>query len=168
MRWALLESAEEVAGHACTLILDAAERAIHSRSLFSIVLAGGSTPELTYAMLARRNSSWDRWAVYFRDERGLGSDGHVASLFPGHCYQNDSLVVPVRNSPKTSSKRISMSPVALGNSREMISIVTGSEKQDAVLRWHNGEPLPVSTIESKGSWDVLLDREAWSDGVGNV
>jgi 6-phosphogluconolactonase len=73
--------------------------------------------------------------------------------------------VPVHDSPKQPSERVSMSAEALESCRAMISIVTGSEKRDAVSRWREGEPLPVNTIEPQGSWDVLLDRDAWGDGA---
>lgn len=42
-----------------------------SGSTFSIVLAGGQTPLALYRMLASEPMHWDKWRVYFGDERCL-------------------------------------------------------------------------------------------------
>lgn len=42
-----------------------------SSGTFSIVLAGGQTPLDLYRMLARESMRWDKWRVYFGDERCL-------------------------------------------------------------------------------------------------
>ncbi len=71
IQWSPLESAEAVAREACSRILRAAREAIGERSRFSIVLAGGGTPERTYRLLSDSESDWDNWHVYFGDERCL-------------------------------------------------------------------------------------------------
>jgi len=50
--------------------LDAAG-AIAVRGRFSIVLAGGDTPQPVYARLSRHSTDWSRWHIYFGDERCL-------------------------------------------------------------------------------------------------
>ena len=71
LRWHVLEDAEAVARAVARRILRAAERAQEDRGRFRIVLAGGTTPRRTYQILARAQSDWSRWAVYFGDERCL-------------------------------------------------------------------------------------------------
>jgi 6-phosphogluconolactonase len=66
-----MDSADAVAREACSRVLRAARDAIGKRARFSIVLAGGGTPEQTYRLLAESESDWARWHVYFGDERCL-------------------------------------------------------------------------------------------------
>lgn len=71
MIWTLNDDAQAVAGRACSRIQQAARTAIATRGRFSIVLAGGTTPALCYRLVAQSTSDWDRWHVYFGDERCL-------------------------------------------------------------------------------------------------
>lgn len=70
-RWQVLPDAEAVAERARLRILDAARAAIDGRGSFRLVLAGGSTPEATYRLLAQEDQPWERWQIYFGDERCL-------------------------------------------------------------------------------------------------
>jgi 6-phosphogluconolactonase len=85
---------------------------------------------------------------------GLGEDGHTASLFPGHAVDNSADAVPVFNSPKPPSERISLSQNRLNNTREVIFLVTGAEKQEAVDKWRTGEAIPATLIVPEGSVNV--------------
>ncbi len=70
---------------------------------------------------------------------GLGPDGHVASLFPGHpglCLTAPALAV--RNSPKPPPERISLSLDTIRNSTEVWIVTAGSGKADAVRQAFNG------------------------------
>ena len=49
----------------------ACESAIETRGMFHFVLAGGTTPKRCYELLATSNLSWDKFHVYFGDERCL-------------------------------------------------------------------------------------------------
>ena len=71
MEWITLENAERVAQMACDEILAMAADAISIRGCFSIVLAGGTTPERAYALLADSESDWAHWHVFLGDERCL-------------------------------------------------------------------------------------------------
>lgn len=73
-KWTILENAEAIARVARDRILSAAREAIAKRGRFSIVLAGGSTPAKTYELLANEQSDWQRWHIYFGDERCLPRD----------------------------------------------------------------------------------------------
>lgn len=85
---------------------------------------------------------------------GLGEDGHTASLFPGHVVDNSADAVPVFNSPKPPPERISLSQNRLNDTREVIFLVTGEGKQDAVNQWRQGVKIPATLIAPKGGVDV--------------
>jgi 6-phosphogluconolactonase len=85
---------------------------------------------------------------------GMGEDGHVASLFPGHEHAQNELVHAVHNSPKPPSERVSISAGGLSTSHEVIFLITGSNKQKAVNRWKQGEDLPVGSIQPENPIDI--------------
>ncbi len=93
---------------------------------------------------------------------GLGEDGHVASLFPGRSYSASQLVHPVFNSPKPPPERISLSVEALSQCRQLLILVTGVAKHQALMAWQGGEPLPVAQLDSSQAIEVLIDRAAWT------
>lgn len=74
LRWHCYRGAGEVAAQACLRIQDAAKQAIAARGRFSIVLAGGTTPEQVYRELKDFDTDWSRWFVWFGDERCLPAD----------------------------------------------------------------------------------------------
>jgi len=92
---------------------------------------------------------------------GMGEDGHTASLFPGHQHQQDELVHAVYNSPKPPPERVSISAKALSNTRELIFLITGANKQEAVNLWRSGSDLPVATIEPENPIDIYIDSDAF-------
>ena len=67
---------------------------------------------------------------------GVGPDGHVASLFPGHPALDvtDQIVVAVHDSPKPPPERVSLTFEAFERSRAVFFVVSGEEKADAVAR----------------------------------
>ena len=85
---------------------------------------------------------------------GLGEDGHTASLFPNHVVDNSADAVPVFNSPKPPSERITISQNRLNNTNEVIFIVTGAGKQEAVDNWRKGVAIPATLITPKNGVDV--------------
>src|SRR5262249_44009320 len=75
----------EIARHASKEVARMAAEAVASSGVFSVALAGGSTPKMLYALLAEhpalRNSlPWDKMQVFFGDERHVGP-GHADSNF---------------------------------------------------------------------------------------
>lgn len=91
---------------------------------------------------------------------GMGEDGHTASLFPGRAVPDGALTVAVRDAPKPPPERVSLTPTALGRCREMLVLVTGAGKRDALARWRAGGDLPVAQAAAAGRALVLLDRAA--------
>lgn len=219
-QWHTLATADDVALAAYQRILDAAKSAISERGQFKLVLAGGTTPEKVYRLLAQADADWSEWFIYYGDERclpaghaernsvmaeqafldkvaipktqvfaipaelgpdqaaiqyrqvvkdalpfdlvllGMGEDGHTASLFPGHQHDSDELVHAVYNSPKPPPERVSISAKVLGDARQVIFLITGSNKQEAVKLWRSGQELPVANILSNNV-DVYMDRDAY-------
>jgi 6-phosphogluconolactonase len=67
-------SAEELARGAAREFAARAEEAIEERGRFAVVLAGGSTPETMYGILARdyiNRIDWSKVYVFFGDERSV-------------------------------------------------------------------------------------------------
>lgn len=93
---------------------------------------------------------------------GMGEDGHTASLFPGRQYPADALVHAVHDAPKPPPERVSLSAGALSQARQILILVTGGAKRDAVLAWRDGRSLPVASVGGEGGVDVLLDRDAYA------
>ncbi len=73
-QWHQFDDASQVADAVCEQILLSAERAISEHGDFKIVLAGGSTPEKIYQLLAMANTDWSKWKIYYGDERCLPAD----------------------------------------------------------------------------------------------
>ncbi|UOG90791.1 MAG: 6-phosphogluconolactonase [Candidatus Thiothrix sulfatifontis] len=67
----VLVDAEAVAQRACEWIAAAAAVAIRERGVFRLVLAGGGTPQRAYVLLADTLQDWDRWEIFWGDERCL-------------------------------------------------------------------------------------------------
>ena len=78
---------------------------------------------------------------------GVGPDGHVASLFPGHPAQmtRDAITVAVHDSPKPPPERVSLTFEAMGRSREVWFIVAGADKAPAVRDGVEGAPAELSS-----------------------
>lgn len=91
---------------------------------------------------------------------GLGEDGHTASLFPGHPNQDKGLVIPVTGAPKPPSERVSLSSKTLSQTRQVLVLVTGRDKQEAVVKWKEGKDIPMSRITALDHQDVILDAQA--------
>ena len=95
---------------------------------------------------------------------GVGEDGHTASLFPGQTHDPTELVHAVHEAPKPPPDRVSLGLTALNDAEEVIILVTGEGKRDAVARWRAGADLPVARVHGRHGVDVYLDAAA--DGGG--
>lgn len=91
---------------------------------------------------------------------GIGEDGHTASLFPGRAVAEDRLVMPVHDSPKPPSDRVSLTTRAFSQSQQVLILVTGDSKADAIRQWSERQPLPVAQVAASANSLVLIDRAA--------
>jgi 6-phosphogluconolactonase len=91
---------------------------------------------------------------------GMGEDGHIASLFPDRHYPVNELVHAVFDSPKPPPERISLSTCALSNTRSLLFIIIGAEKQRTVQQWRADSPLPVCMIKPELGVDIYIDHAA--------
>lgn len=67
---------------------------------------------------------------------GMGTNGHVASLFPGlpQLDVHERIAVAVTDSPKPPPVRISLTFAALNRTKQVWFLVTGEQKAEAVRR----------------------------------
>ena len=196
-------------------IIERAETAIKNKGSFSLVLSGGTTPVNVYKLLANEQVDFERWHIYFGDERcfplnhlernsnvaestwlskvnilksnifiipaelgntegalayekildknkpfdlvmlGLGDDGHIASLFPNHQWDNSKQVVSVSNSPKAPSDRISLTPSRLSNAEDVLFLISGKNKVNAFKQWEEGVDLPANLISARNKISIM-------------
>jgi len=85
---------------------------------------------------------------------GLGEDGHTASLFPNQAVDNSADAVPVFEAPKPPADRVTISQNRLNDTHEVIFLVTGAGKQEAVDNWRKGVNIPATLINSPNGVDV--------------
>jgi 6-phosphogluconolactonase len=74
---------------------------------------------------------------------GMGPEGHTASLFPHQAslLEKQRLVMPV-SVPKPPPDRLTFTPPLLNAARNVLFLVTGSEKADALQAVLEGEYQP--------------------------
>jgi 6-phosphogluconolactonase len=102
---------------------------------------------------------------------GVGEDGHTLSLFPGNdafTTVTASWVVPVHDSPKPPSERISLSLTALQYVSELVIFATGANKKGILrtARLKGGVPISVAAEvaeTSGGEVRWLYDDAAWGE-----
>jgi 6-phosphogluconolactonase len=99
---------------------------------------------------------------------GLGPDGHVASLFPGHdSLDATTLTVAEHDSPKPPPVRISLTYTSINSAAEVWLLASGAEKALAVRgRLTGAEPSQVPAVGVSGrERTVLWVDEAAYPGV---
>lgn len=74
---------------------------------------------------------WPSFAVCFL---GVGPDGHVASLFPdrSEVTETDAATLPVRDSPKPPSERVTLTRPVINSSKRVWLVLTGADKASAL------------------------------------
>jgi 6-phosphogluconolactonase len=208
-------SQEDLDYNAAQFIIESAKAAIMEKGSFSVVLSGGTTPVNVYKLLAKEQADFEKWYIYFGDERcfplnhlernsnvaeliwlskvnipksnifiipaelgntvgalsyenildknkpfdlvmlGLGDDGHIASLFPNHQWDNSKQVVSVSNSPKAPSDRISLTPSRLSNTEDVLFLISGKNKKNAFKQLKEGVDLPANLISAKNKISIM-------------
>ena len=88
---------------------------------------------------------------------GVGEDGHVNSLFPGHkALKSEGLTAGIHDSPKPPPQRVTMTFEAIRDAGRVIIIATGAGKAQAVAMARRGET--PSGMIAGARW--LIDRAA--------
>lgn len=101
---------------------------------------------------------------------GMGPDGHVASLFPGHPLLNEKerWVTFIKDSPKPPPERITFTFPVINASANIALVVTGAGKAGPVARAFGSDQagsdlLPVQMLSLKdGSFTWFTDKDAVS------
>ena len=95
---------------------------------------------------------------------GVGPDGHVASLFPGHPASRDEqhFVAAVEHAPKPPPRRVTLTMPALLNAERIVVAALGREKAAAIRDALEGDAAtPFGTVVKKArNARILLDEEA--------
>jgi 6-phosphogluconolactonase len=90
---------------------------------------------------------------------GLGEDGHTASLFPGHDWgegPGSPAALAVIDAPKPPRERVSLSATRLSYAREVLFMVEGDSKREALAQWRAGAAIPARAIRPAAGVDVLV------------
>lgn len=97
---------------------------------------------------------------------GMGPDGHVASLFPGHeALPASGSTVGVHGSPKPPPERVSLTFDAIQSAREVWVVAAGQEKAVPVANALGGAPVdqvPAAGVRGTELTLWLLDAAAAS------
>lgn len=94
---------------------------------------------------------------------GMGPDGHVCSLFPGHALlgERERYVAPIFDSPKPPAKRLTLTLPSLWAAKRLVLVALGAEKTRLVERMLAD---PTSTLPAgqalRGARDVVILGEA--------
>jgi len=94
---------------------------------------------------------------------GMGSDGHTASLVPG----DPILDVTDRDVALTNTyngrRRMSLTWPVLDRAKELLWVIGGASKQEAVQQFLNNDPGIPATLPTQARATVLLDEAAAGD-----
>ena len=97
---------------------------------------------------------------------GMGPDGHVASLFPGHpALYDEGPAAGVRGAPKPPPERVTLTLAAINAARQVWLVATGEAKAKAVRMALSGAgpvQIPAAGVAGRSQTLWLLDRAAAS------
>jgi 6-phosphogluconolactonase len=94
---------------------------------------------LTLKRFASPSLDWPRFDLVLL---GMGNDGHTASLFPNSPVDAPAPVLAVTgNYEGRPARRITLTPPVFNSARDVMFLVTGASKANALLRVLNGEDL---------------------------
>ena len=91
---------------------------------------------------------------------GLGPDGHTASLVPGDLVLSVTDRLVALTQPYQGRVRMTLTYPALARARQILWLVTGSDKKDPLARLLAGDTtIPAGRVEAAASL-VMADRAA--------
>ena len=122
-----------------------------------------------YANVLRRQSDAGRaWPRLDLVLLGMGSDGHTASLFPGSAFPikrpQPTMAVSVKYGDRPAG-RVTLTPGIINDARQILFLVTGESKAEALAAVLEGEPRPVQLPAQRvqprdGAVCWMIDRAA--------
>ena len=95
---------------------------------------------------------------------GVGEDGHVASVFPGHPAADETrTVTAVHDSPKPPPVRVTLSLPAINTARQVWLLAAGGGKAHAVRRALAPSPVPPGPLSAPVPAARVhgIDRTLW-------
>jgi 6-phosphogluconolactonase len=101
---------------------------------------------------------------------GVGPDGHVASLFPGHSALSDErrMVVPVVDAPKPPARRLTLTLPVLAGAERVVVMAMGESKaaamQESIERPDSS--LPLARMLQRAERSLVLVDEAAASRMG--
>jgi 6-phosphogluconolactonase len=121
--------------------------------------------ELRSAELEER----DGWPVFDLMFVGVGSDGHLLSVFPGSSAFDSTrwaLAIPAPTHIEPHVPRVTLNPATVGVARRVLAVVLGESKAEMVRRLFDGERDPATlpaqlAIRDGATW--ILDEAAAAD-----
>ena len=127
-----------------------------------------ATAAHAYEQLLRQHLPANRpgWPVFDLILLGVGTDGHVASLFPGHpaLETTDQAVVALRDAPKPPPQRVTFTLPLLNAARDILIVATGREKAGIVTRLTTASDVertePAARIRPSGNGPQWLVDQA--------
>lgn len=97
----IFPDAQQMAKAAAEVFINLANEAIEKRGIFSVVLAGGTTPRALYSLLATEPYSesvdWSRVHVFWGDERCVPPDSPDSNYFKARKILLDYISLPDEN-----------------------------------------------------------------------
>lgn len=97
---------------------------------------------------------------------GIGHDGHIASIYPGHPSlkvqsETSLLALGVTNAPTAPHERVTLTLNAINRSREVWLLAAGAAKAEIVARALKHDPsLPAGLVHGATATNWFLDSAA--------
>ena len=130
-------TAEELAGHAASMFVAQAARALGSRGLFTVALSGGRTPRRMYELLGQDHLAhqvvWPAVHVFFSDERCVPPDDDRSNYGMARRALLSKLPLPPSNVHRMRGEDPDPSAEAARYEREIRDITGDPPRLDMVL-----------------------------------
>ena len=141
-------SQKELDNNAVKFIVGRAEAAIKERGSFSIVLSGGTTPVNIYKLLAKEKIDFNKWFIFFGDERCFPPDHSERNSFVA-----ESIWLSKVNIPKSNIYTI---PAELGS-------IDGSLAYEKLLHVDKSFDLVILGLGDDGHIASLFPNREWDN-----
>jgi 6-phosphogluconolactonase len=140
INWHRFDNADSVATAVYQHIITAAQLAIAEHGTFKLVLAGGTTPEKVYRLLADTEADWANWHIYYGDERCLPvNHPDRNSVMAEQVFLNKVAIpaaqiftIPAELSPETAAKHY-QETIAAALPFDMVLLGMGEDGHTASL-----------------------------------